>query len=318
MIISTSATSIINIIIINNMHKYNKQGNSLVESYSTKFVHSQQTLLKSVSPHMCNKVLCIGMIHTLKTDSLTIATSYQTGGFQQIVVTLQNNSPKIINGQKLMNFLCLYQRVLGTVSAIFWLLWKHHRQATMVAWDAFFLFPCKMYMQKRHEYKKGKNSTETQTEILKTVIRLQRICIRALTSSKALKTTNTVLTNVIVSPYKHWCQHCLQTVCSHFSIRKDEIVTKQKRKDRALLTEEVYDSSFSWMFVKSRNEEKLNEHKLPHGPTSANSSRTQSTSRPIRNEFIRTWLFPHKNKQHTFWHSNSIPQVSLSIIVFKE
>ena len=122
MIISTSATSIINIIIINNMHKYNKQGNSLVESYSTKFVHSQQTLLKSVSPHMCNKVLCIGMIHTLKTDSLTIATSYQTGGFQQIVVTLQNNSPKIINGQKLMNFLCLYQRVLGTVSAIFWLL----------------------------------------------------------------------------------------------------------------------------------------------------------------------------------------------------
>ena len=182
----------------------------------------------------------------------------------------------------------------------------------------FFLFPCKMYMQKRHEYKKGKNSTETQTEILKTVIRLQRICIRALTSSKALKTTNTVLTNVIVSPYKHWCQHCLQTVCSHFSIRKDEIVTKQKRKDRALLTEEVHDSSFSWMFVKSRNEEKLNEHKLPHGPTSANSSRTQSTSRPIRNEFIRTWLFPHKNKQHTFWHSNSIPQVSLSIIVFKE
>ena len=57
--------------------------------------------------------------------------------------------------------------------------------------------------KKERKEKKKNNSTETQTEILETVTRLQHIFIRALTSSKALKTSHIGLTNVTVSPYKH-------------------------------------------------------------------------------------------------------------------
>ena len=97
-------------------------------------------------------------------------------------------------------------------------------------------------------HKRKKNNTETQTAILETVIRLQHISIKALTSSTAFKASHTVLTNVTGSPYEHWCQLCSQTVSSHFSIKKDEIFTKQKHKVCALLTGQVHDGCFPLIF----------------------------------------------------------------------
>ena len=51
-------------------------------------------------------------------------------------------------------------------------------------------------------HKRKKNNTETQTAILETVIRLQHIFIRALTSSKAFK-TSTQFSQMSVSPYEY-------------------------------------------------------------------------------------------------------------------
>ena len=70
--------------------------------------------------------------------------------------------------------------------------------------DEFFSLAIHVYkidMHKRKEKKnKKKTSSKTQTEILGTAIRLQRIFIRAFTSPKALKTSRTVLMNLTVSP----------------------------------------------------------------------------------------------------------------------
>lgn len=49
-------------------------------------------------------------------------------------------------------------------------------------------FPLEKHVCKKRHAQKSGNGTETQTEILETVIRLQHIFIRALMSSDALKT----------------------------------------------------------------------------------------------------------------------------------
>ena len=153
----------------------------------------------------------------------------------------------------------------------------------MIASDGWVLFLAKHVYKKRQTQKKGKDITETQTETLGTVIRLQHIFVRALTSSKALKTSHTVLTNVTDSPYEHWCQHFPQTVSSYFLIKKEEIFTKQKHKDCTLLTKAVCGSCFPWIFRKSQNGDEPNEHKLSHGPLSANTRWTQYILWPVRN-----------------------------------
>ena len=72
--------------------------------------------------------------------------------------------------------------------------------------------PCKTCIQKRHAWKKRKNNTKTETEISETVIRLQHIFSRAATSSKALKASHTVLTNVTLClPTLSQFTNCLQT-----------------------------------------------------------------------------------------------------------
>ena len=89
--------------------------------------------------------------------------------------------------KNLFNFECLYQRILGTVSAIFWLLSQNQGHSiTLESEDRF--FPLEKHVCKKRHAQKSGNGTETQTEILETVIRLQHIFIRALMSSDALKT----------------------------------------------------------------------------------------------------------------------------------
>ena len=138
-------------------------------------------------------------------------------------------------------FVCLSG--LGTLWAIFRFLW-HKGQTILAASDRW------VFSFAKH------NSTEIQTEIIETVIRPKYASIWALNIPRPWKHNiessdpqKNSLTNVTVSPYKHWCQH----VSSHFSIKKDEIFTEQKHSDPALLTEEVHDSCFPWMFGKSQN-----------------------------------------------------------------
>ena len=108
---------------------------------------------------MCNKVLCIGMIHTLKTDSLTKATSYQTGGFQQIVVTLQKKFTKNNEWTDANATFYAYSKEYWALFQLFSGCYDNvkGRQLQLLLTDEFFPLQ-NMYTKKRHENKKGKNS----------------------------------------------------------------------------------------------------------------------------------------------------------------
>ena len=134
-------------------------------------------------------------------------------------------SPKNNDWTETNEILYAYTKEDGPLFQLFFGCYDNNkgRQLRLLLMKEFFSLAKHIYINDMHKRKK---STKTQTETLETVIRLQHIFIRALTSSKALKTSCTVLTNVTVSPYEYWCQHCSLTVSSHFFIKKGEIFTK--------------------------------------------------------------------------------------------
>ena len=183
-----------------------------------------------------------------------------------------------MNEQKLIKFCMLIPKGIGHCFSYFLVAMTMSEADNYGCFWQFFPLQ-NIYTKRDMHIRKEKNSTETQTELLETVSKLQHICSRAPTSSKALKT---------YSFYKSHCfslrtlmSSCSQTVSSQFSIKKDKIFIKQKHRDHALVTEKACDSCIPLMFGKSWNVEKPHEHRL-----SANTCQTQYILWPVRNELM--------------------------------
>ena len=93
------------------------------------------------------------------------------------------------------------------------------------------------------------------------------------------------LENITYSFYKCCCfslrtlMSTLFTDCLQpFVHKKDDIFTKQKRKDSSFVMEEVCDGYFPWTFEKSLNRYESNEHELSRGPSSGDVCQTQYIS----------------------------------------
>ena len=182
------------------------------------------------------------MIISIKLYNSSLSTLWRLNNWQKVLpdwnfVAKCSNIAKTIhqktmNEQKLMKFCMLIPKSTGHCFCISLVAMTTSRADIYSCFCQTIFPPLQNMCTKKdmHKRKGKKPTTETLTERLETIIGVNIFFTRPLTSSKALKTSHTVFTNVTVSPYKHWCQHCSQTVWSHFSLKMMKFLPNRSTK----------------------------------------------------------------------------------------